>query len=183
MSENTNIAHPYAKASFDFALSENKLQEWQKMLEVLVTVVNEESIANAIASADGAGAQQAEQIADVILEICEGIIDEHVQNLIKVMSENGRLSIVDQMYQLFCGLKDEYERVIPVTVTVSEPLSEQQVSSLTAALEKKLERQVELEQETDATLVGGIVIKAGETIIDGSLNTSIERLASQLRAR
>ncbi|GAM58696.1 ATP synthase delta chain [Vibrio ishigakensis] len=111
------------------------------------------------------------------------MIDEPVQNLIKVMSENGRLSLFGDVYQLFCELKDEYERVVPVTVTASEPLSEQQVTSLTAALEKKLERKVELEQELDTTLVGGIVIKAGETIIDGSLNTSIERLASQLRAR
>ncbi|WP_261836727.1 F0F1 ATP synthase subunit delta [Vibrio ishigakensis] len=183
MSEYASIAHPYAKASFDFALSENKLQEWQSMLEILVTVTEEESIAYAISSAEGAGSQQAEQIADAIIEICQGMIDEPVQNLIKVMSENGRLSLFGDVYQLFCELKDEYERVVPVTVTASEPLSEQQVTSLTAALEKKLERKVELEQELDTTLVGGIVIKAGETIIDGSLNTSIERLASQLRAR
>ena len=72
---------------------------------------------------------------------------------------------------------------MPVTVTSSEMLTQDQVTSLTAALEKKLERQVEMEQVIDDTLVGGIVIKAGETVIDGSLNTSIDRLAHQLHAR
>ncbi|GAD80822.1 F0F1 ATP synthase subunit delta [Vibrio ezurae] len=183
MSEYTSIAHPYAKASFDFALSENKLQEWQQMLSILVAVAEEETIASEISSAQGAGAQQAETLADIMIEVCQGLVDEHVINLIKVLAENGRLSVVKELYDLFTELKDEHERVIPVTVTSSESLTQEQVASLTAALEKKLERRVELEQVLDNTMVGGIVVQAGETIIDGSVNTSISRLASQLHAR
>ena len=183
MSDYTNIAHPYAKASFDFALGENKLQEWHSMLSILVAVTEEEAIADQIISAEGASAQQTEQLANLIIHICQGLVDEHVINLIRVLAENGRLSVVKDLFSLFNELKDEHERVIPVTVTSSECLTSGQVTSLTAALEKKLERQVELEQVIDDSLVGGIVIKAGETVIDGSLNTSISRLANQLHAR
>ncbi|GEM81241.1 F0F1 ATP synthase subunit delta [Vibrio superstes] len=183
MSDYTSIAHPYAKASFDFALSEDKLQEWQSMLSILVAVAEEETIANEISSAEGAGTQQAEELANIIVEVCQGLVDEHVVNLIRVLAENGRLSVVRELFELFSELKDEHERVVSVTVTSSESLTKEQVASLTAALEKKLERRVELEQVLDNTLVGGIVVQAGETVIDGSLNTSISRLASQLHAR
>ncbi|MDN3702250.1 F0F1 ATP synthase subunit delta [Vibrio artabrorum] len=183
MSDYTSIAHPYAKASFDFALGENKLQEWHSMLSILVAVTEEETIANEISSADGARTQQTEELADLIISICQGLVDDHVVNLIKVLAENGRLSVVKELFNLFSELKDEHERVIPVTVTSSELLTQDQVASLTVALEKKLERQVELEQVIDDTLVGGVIIKAGETVIDGSLNTSISRLANQLHAR
>eukprot|EP00487_Bulimina_marginata_P003581 TRINITY_DN18634_c0_g1_i1.p1 TRINITY_DN18634_c0_g1~~TRINITY_DN18634_c0_g1_i1.p1 ORF type:complete len:154 (+),score=39.42 TRINITY_DN18634_c0_g1_i1:61-462(+) len=102
---------------------------------------------------------------------------------LKSLAENGRLAVIRDLFNLFSDLKDEHERVIPVTVTSSELLTQDQVTSLTAALEKKLERQVEMEQVIDDSLVGGIVIKAGETVIDGSLNTSINRLAHRLHAR
>ncbi|MEZ9699304.1 F0F1 ATP synthase subunit delta [Vibrio sp. 10N.261.46.E12] len=183
MSDYTNIAHPYAKASFEFALGKNQLQEWQSMLSILVTVAEEETIASQISSAEGASAQQTEELVNLIIHICQGLVDDHVINLIRVLAENGRLSVLRDLFELFCELKDEHERVVPVTVTSSEMLTQDQVTSLTAALEKKLERQVEMKQVIDDTLVGGMVIKAGETVIDGSLNTSIDRLAHQLHAR
>ncbi|WP_372385145.1 F0F1 ATP synthase subunit delta [Vibrio sp. BS-M-Sm-2] len=183
MSDYTNIAHPYAKASFEFALGENQLQEWHSMLSILVAVAEEETIASQISSAEGAPTQQTEELANLIIRICQGLVDDHVINLIRVLAENGRLSVVRDLFELFCELKDEHERVVPVTVTSSEILTQDQVTSLTAALEKKLERQVEMKQVIDDTLVGGMVIKAGETVIDGSLNTSIDRLAHQLHAR
>lgn len=183
MSDYTNIAHPYAKASFDFALGENKLQEWHSMLSILVTVAEEETIAKQISSAEGVHTQQSEELVNLIIHVCQGLVDDHVINLIKVLAENGRLAVIRDLFNLFSDLKDEHERVIPVTVTSSELLTQDQVTSLTAALEKKLERQVEMKQVIDDTLVGGMVIKAGETVIDGSLNTSIDRLAHQLHAR
>ncbi|UPR54644.1 F0F1 ATP synthase subunit delta [Vibrio cyclitrophicus] len=182
MSDYTNIAHPYAKASFDFALGENKLQEWHSMLSILVTVAEEETIAKQISSAEGSRTDS-EELANLFIHICQGLVDDHVINLVRVLAENGRLEVIRDLFNLFSDLKDEHERVIPVTVTSSELLTQDQVISLTAALEKKLERQVEMEQVIDDTLVGGIVIKAGETVIDGSLNTSINRLANQLHAR
>ncbi|MFA0557707.1 F0F1 ATP synthase subunit delta [Vibrio sp. 10N.222.55.A1] len=183
MSDYTNIAHPYAKASFEFALGENQLQEWHSMLSILVAVAEEETIASQISSAEGASTHQTEELANLIIHICQGLVDDHVINLIRVLAENGRLSVVRDLFELYCELKDEHERVVPVTVTSSEMLTQDQVTSLTAALEKKLERQVEMKQVIDDALVGGMVIKAGETVIDGSLNTSIDRLAHQLHAR
>ena len=103
------------------------------MLSILVAVAEEETIASQISSAEGAPTQQTEELANLIIHICQGLVDDHVINLIRVLAENGRLSVVRDLFELFCELKDEHERVVPVTVTSSEMLTQDQVTSLTAA--------------------------------------------------
>ena len=81
---------------------------------------------------------------------------------------------------LFDGLKDEAEGVIDVTVTSAAPLDEAERCKLSAALKRRLKREVRLHCAVDPTLIGGAVLQAGDLVIDGSLRTRLDRMAREL---
>ena len=95
-------------------------------------------------------------------------LNEQGQNLVKVMAENGRLIALPAVAQLFAKFKAEYDKEIDVDVISATPLVAAQQESLVAALEKRFARKVKLNCSEDAAVVGGLIIKAGDTVIDGS---------------
>jgi F-type H+-transporting ATPase subunit delta len=182
MSDLKTIAQPYAKAAFDFALANKSLDQWAYMLMAAADVAHQPVILQEIKEIDFKGAKNAEAFTLMFLDICEGLLDEHGQNFVRVMAENSRLSVLPDVLNLFMEMKADFERTIEATVLSVEPLTEEQKVNLVKALEKRLSRSVELDCQIDESLVGGMLIKAGELVIDGTLKSSINRLASSLQA-
>ncbi|MGF1737806.1 F0F1 ATP synthase subunit delta [Photobacterium satsumensis] len=182
MSEPQTIAYPYAKAAFDYARDAAQLEAWENMLVVMKEVAESPVIASQIETLDMLGPDVHEAFTQSFLAICNGLIDEPGQNLVKLMAENGRLGVLPQVTDLYQTFKADFERTVETCVTTAEPLDEQQKSSLCQALERKLDRTVALTCQVDKSLVGGIKITAGELVIDGSLKSAINRLASRLEA-
>ena len=82
---------------------------------------------------------------------------------------------VVQQYEL---LRAEAERTIQAQVESALPVSEDHQRRIAEALEKRLGRRVELSVSTDASLIGGAVIRAGDLVIDGSVRARLEKLAA-----
>jgi F-type H+-transporting ATPase subunit delta len=79
-------------------------------------------------------------------------------------------------------MKAEYEKEVSVDVKSAIELSDEKKSSLSAALEKRLARKVKLNCTVDANVVSGLVIKAGDLVIDGSVRGKLNRLASAMQS-
>jgi len=180
MSDLKTIAYPYAKAAFEFAKEKQTLDEWLSMLTVVVDVIEQPQVAAQVQNLEQGGKDESDAFVQFLFSVCQGFLDDHVQNLIKVMAENQRLIALRDVLSEFEELKNENDKMLDATVVSSEPLSEEQLELLTKSLEKKLDRKVTLTNEVDSELVGGIVVKAGELVIDGSLKSSIHRLATSL---
>jgi F-type H+-transporting ATPase subunit delta len=99
-----------------------------------------------------------------------------------MLAENHRLGFLPEISALFDEYKDEAESVIDVTVTSAAPIDSAQQQALSKALERKLKRTVRLHCDTDSTLIGGAVLRAGDTVIDGSLLSRLKRIAFELTA-
>ena len=177
MSEMTTIARPYAKAAFAYALENQAVENWQQMLVFAAEVAENDAMREVMT-----GALAADKLADLFVKVCGEQLDEAGQNLIKVMAENGRLITLPAVLALFNEMKAEHEKEIDVDVTSSVPLSEQQQQSIAASLEKRLARKVKLNCNVDSTLIAGLVIKAGDTVIDGSVKSKLGRLTDALQA-
>jgi F-type H+-transporting ATPase subunit delta len=99
-----------------------------------------------------------------------------------MLAENHRLRYLPEIAALFDEYKDEAEKVIDVTVTSAAPIDSRQEQALSKALERKLKRTVRLHSATDSTLIGGAIVRAGDTVIDGSLLSRLKRIAFELTA-
>lgn len=177
MSELTTVARPYAKAAFDFAVEKNAVESWQNMLTFAGAVAVNDEIKALLSSA-----LAAEKLSEIFINVCGDELDENGQNLIKVLAENKRLAALPAISTLFDALKADYDKEVEVQVTSASELSDAQQSELSAALEKRLARKVKLICNVDPELIAGMIVKAGDTVIDGSVKSKLNRLSDALQA-
>lgn len=177
MSDLTNIARPYAKAAFDFAVEQKALDAWLEMLVFAAEVAKHEQVA-AILRTNGT----AETQADLFIQVCGEQLNEQGRNFIRVMAENHRLLALPEVLATFIEHKAAYEKEITVEVTSATTLNTAQQDKLIAALSQRLARKVKLHCSVNPDVVGGMLIKAGDMVIDGSVRGKLDRLATALQS-
>ena len=177
MSELTTVARPYAKAAFDFAVESQAVSEWNDMLFFASEVAKNDEIVAFLS-----GSHSPEVTSDLFIKVCGEQLNEKGQNLVKVMAENGRLVALPAVAELFEELKAQYENEIEVDVTSATEIRAAQQEGLAAALEKRLARKIKLNCNIDSAVVGGLLIKAGDTVIDATVRGKLERLSNVLQS-
>ena len=176
MSEFITVARPYAKAAFDFAVEHQSVDRWQDMLTFAAEVTKNEQMAELLS-----GALAPETLAESFIAVCGEQLDESGQNLIKVMAENNRLNALPDVLEQFIHLRAASEAISEVEVTSANALSDEQLTKISAAMEKRLSRKVKLNCKIDKSVMAG-VIRAGDMVIDGSVRGRLERLADVLQS-
>jgi F-type H+-transporting ATPase subunit delta len=178
MADRSTIARPYARAAFDEARADKRLGPWLDALNIGAAVVQDERVQNLLGDPGVTPAQ----LAQLVIDIAGANLEQHGKNFVQTLAENRRLGYLPEIAAIFAELKDAEEGIVDVTVTSAAPLDQQQQLTLSEALARKLKRQVRLHCETDKTLIGGAVLRAGDLVIDGSLRTRLDRIATELTA-
>ena len=178
MAEKITIARPYAKAAFQEAKGDKRLAQWSETLRAAAIAVSDPRVHELLSSPAVSG----EELAQLVMGLTGPALDEHGQNFFRTLAENHRLGYVPEISTLFDEFKDNEESVVDVTVTSAAPIDAAQQQVLSKALERKLKRTVRLHCATDSTLIGGAVLRAGDTVIDGSLLSRLKRIAFELTA-
>lgn len=178
MADKSTIARPYAKAAFDAASAQGRLREWSEALRLAAGVVADPRVGALL----GNPRVSPEELARLVSEIAAPRLDEERRNFIRTLAENHRLDCLPEISSLFDELKAHAEGIVDVTVTSAAPLEDTARVRLEAALERRLKRKVRLHCETDPSLIGGAVLRAGDLVIDGSLRGKLERITYALTA-
>ena len=177
MSELTTVARPYAKAAFDFAVEAKAIDSWLGQLAFAAEVAQDTTIIGYVS-----GGASVEQAQTLFLNVCGEQVDSQCQNFLKVMAKNERLLVLPQVLEQFIELKAEFDQEVSVDVTSAVEVTAEQKTTLSAALEKRLARKVKLNCFVDASIVSGLIIKAGDMVIDGSVKGKLNRLATTLQS-
>lgn len=177
MAEEATIARPYAAAVFGLAKGQTGgLDRWTRMLAFAATAVANEQVEALLANP----AITATRKAQSLIDICGSELDDRAKNFMHVLAQNKRLSLLPEVASQFEALRAEAERVLDVEVVSAFAMSDSETQTISAALEKKFERKVEMTTRVDAALLGGAVIHAGDTVIDGSVKGRLEKLRETL---
>lgn len=176
MAEITTIARPYAKAAFDFAIEKNAVDSWAEMLGFVAMVSENETMQPLLASMTG------DKLTELFFGVCGEQINEQVQNLLKVMAENGRLEVLPAVSQLFVEMQRDWAKEVEAEVVSATELSNAQMQEISISLEKRLARKVKLNCSIDTSLVAGVIITAGDLVIDGSVRGQISRMSDMLQS-
>ena len=121
--------------------------------------------------------------AELLLDLCGEPEAQELRNLLMMLADNGRLGVLPEIAAAYETLRAEAEGRIEVEVRSAEPISDAMRASLKSALERRLQRAVELENVIDPSLIGGAIIRAGDLVIDGSVHGRLQGLASALKRR
>lgn len=175
MSEITT-ARPYAKAVFELADADKSYDQWTNNLQFLSAVAANDQVEPLFASPK----LRSEERGEAFLKLCEGNIDDKAANFVRVLAENDRLPLLPAIAELYKELSDEAQNIVEATVSSAFELSADQQAAIQDALGKKLGKTVKVTAEIDESLLGGIVIRAGDMVIDGSIQNRIAQLAGAL---
>ena len=103
-----------------------------------------------------------------------------MRDILNALAEHDRLPLLNEVQSQFEALRAEQERTLDVEVISAFDLTQIQSDALKAALQKKYEKDVALTSRTDASLIGGAVIRAGDMVVDGSVRGRLTKLVETL---
>ena len=176
MAERATIARPYAKAAFEYARDAKALAEWSQGLKTAAEIVADPRVAPLTKSPQWSAAD----LVSLITDVAGDKLDAGMQNFVRVLAENHRLLLLPEIAAHYEEFRSAVENTVDVEVVSAVKLDAAQSGKLSAALAKRLKRNVRMKNSVDATLLGGAVLRAGDLVIDGSLKGRLERLATEL---
>ncbi|MGB5541018.1 MAG: F0F1 ATP synthase subunit delta [Gammaproteobacteria bacterium] len=176
MAETLTVARPYAQAAFLFASEHQVLGEWSDRLALLAAIATDPAMRVLI---DNPRLTE-KQLADLIVDIGGDRLDEKCANFVRALADNRRLGLLPDIAALFEIERRKAEGRVQAELTTAYPASEAQQALIIESLRKRLGREVELTCKTDAALLGGAVIRAGDLVIDGSVRGKLQRLGTAL---
>ncbi len=176
MSDFTTAARPYANAVYDIAFETSSLESWGDALANLTTVIADAQMNELLDSPELGKNQKGE----LVIQVLGDKLTEKQQNLVKLMAENGRLKLMADVLEQFEVARAKAENKIEAEVISAFELSVQQISELVNTLKNKLGCDITLTVTIDESLIGGVIIKAGDTIIDASMKSQLDSLALSL---
>ena len=176
MQDTAELVRPYAIAAFQQAEQEGKLGEWADMLGLLETIVNDPTAKGLVSNPKVAN----DQLVGLILDVAGDRFSSSVGNLVKLLAENGRLGLVPELVRSFNEERARSEGRSDVSVLTAYELDDEQKRTISEAMSKRLGADVNLSVEIDSSLIGGVVIRAGDLVIDASLRGRLKQLAQSL---
>lgn len=176
MADISTLARPYAKAVFELARAENRFADWSAILGGIAQAVSDKGVAAAIGHPSiGRG-----QLGALLVEALGSRLSAEGGNLVRLLSDNGRLKVAPAIAAEFEQLRAEHESRVDVEITSAAPVDAAQQAALAEAIGRRLSRKVQIRWGTDPDLVAGAVIRAGDLVIDGSVRGELEKLHTAL---
>ena len=172
MSAQITLARPYAKAIFSQAKSSNTVEKWSDWLEYLEALTSDSQMNAFIRSPKSSKAK----VTEVLTDVAGNTIGEEAKNLIALLSMNKRLAIIPDIRLLFDQYKASDEGSVNVQVTVPYTLEENEQQAIISSLQSALNKTIHLETTIDPSIIGGMIVRAGDQIIDGSVLGNLNRL-------
>ena len=187
MADNNTIARPYAQAIFDIARDTGTMESWAEGLVIAKKILQDSQLNDFLSKPSLSPEKKLKFISELFSEITDETMifsgnDDRGNNLIKLLIENSRVSVLPEISEHFNLLKSELENSVNVVVSSAVPLSEDQKLALEDVLKKRFDSDIFLQTEIDETLVGGAVIRTGDVVIDGSLRASLSGLSNVINS-
>jgi F-type H+-transporting ATPase subunit delta len=182
MADESGIARPYAEAVFELARDANQLGNWSGLLHAAGRVVSDDDIRRLIGAPKTDIGALVELVIDVSREASAEDIADPVQlsNLLRLLAENGRLTALPKIAELFDKLKADVENTVNVVLSAAAPVDDETKARIAAALKRRFGREINLHFQLDENLIGGARLQADDLVIDGSVRTGLQKLASTL---
>lgn len=178
MAEISTIARPYAVAAYKLGKEQKALAKWSDMLGFAAAVAGDAQMQAYIQDPKVVSSN----LEAAFLKVCGDKLNENGQNLIKVLVEYGRLSILPAITSAFEELKAQDEGTLEAQIIAAAKPSAAETKDLVKRLEAKFGKKIEASVSVDPEIIGGIKIIVGDTVIDASVKGQLQNLAYTLTA-
>ena len=176
MAKRDSAPRRYAEAAFQIAERDGSLERWRKDLDSAAGELDEGSELLAILANPALPLDQRRAVVEGVF----GKLAQPARNLVLLLVQRGRIEQLPRIASEFRRLDDDRQGIVHATATSAAPLTDTEKRALTARLEQMTGGRVALETDVDEGLLGGLVVRVGDRLIDGSVRGRLERLRNQL---
>jgi F-type H+-transporting ATPase subunit delta len=177
MAETATVARPYAEAVFGLADKGGNSGKWLEMLATMAQVAGNPDMQACIGNPN----LGAKQLYDLFVALCKQDLPAEARNFVRVLIDNGRLGLLPEIHAQFAELKNQRDGVLEAEIRSAFPLDNAQITGLVAEVSRRFKRHVQPRVTLDKDLIGGVHIKVGDEVIDGSVRGKLESMATALK--
>ena len=175
MDNNYKIARPYVNAIFNIAVETETLDSWSKGLEILYVVSQSEDFQFIVNNAKISNQQRLNLL---LVTIKENI--SYMKEFLLLLIKNQRIPVLGEIYLLFDEKLKQHNNTIDGTIVSAFEISSKQHLEIEQSLSNRLKKRVNLKVEINTDLIGGIKIIINDKIIDYSIHSSLNMLATSI---
>lgn len=178
--ELTTIAKPYANAVFEIAQQNNAHAHWRAVLEAGASIANDATMRAFVASPNASKADKVKAIAAVFASALGRDLSAQEEAFVGLLLENGRMNALPGILELFDSMSNLRSDAKAFHVISAYKLSKKEEDEIVKDLSDKYKTTVSIDTEIDENLIGGVVIKEGDKVIDLSIKARADALGLQL---
>ncbi|ADI03026.1 MAG TPA: F0F1 ATP synthase subunit delta [Syntrophothermus lipocalidus] len=175
---NKSVARRYAEALFAIAQDNNKVDELQGELELVVQAINAHEELKAYMLHPLIPPKDKK---DVIVKLFGDKISEVTKNFLFLVSDKRREAYIEAMYEEYKAMANEFKNVLHADLVSAKKLEESDISMLRERLATATGKSIDFNVSIDPSLIGGIRVRVGDRIIDASIKKKLEMLKDNLR--
>jgi F-type H+-transporting ATPase subunit delta len=170
------IAQVYARALFEVARERDRLDDVREELHTFVDALNEtRDLQRFFFSPYFSVKEKKEGLERAVQDASEEIV-----NFLQALIERHRMPAIFRIRTEYDALVDETEKRLPVQITSAIELDEQTVTNLGDRIGRQIDREIEVSAAVDPSIIGGVVLRVGNVILDASIRNRLEQLRKQV---
>jgi F-type H+-transporting ATPase subunit delta len=171
-----SVARRYARAIFELALERNQpLESWLADLQAIDAALVDPGVHPTLVSPRLSFEQKRELIDRALTAV-----DPLRRNLIYLLVERGRLEVLPLVVREFRAMMLEHQGIAEATVTTAVPIDDAEAERIGALLGRLVNKRVIVQREVDPSIIGGVVARVGDRLINGSVAGQLAALRQQL---
>lgn len=174
MSEYATVARPYARAAFSYATEHQCLDNWLNFLSLLSLVKKSSDILSS------ANCFSNEYKLNFVKTVLQAYYDEKQINFIRLLMENSRLEAVDDIFELYSSMYEDYHNIAEAEVISAHKLTSENLEKIRKKLESRYSKKIKINNQVDPSIIGGLIIKVDNRVIDASISGKLEKLSHSL---
>jgi F-type H+-transporting ATPase subunit delta len=174
-----SLAGRYAIALFDLANEEKKLESVSASLAALRQALDDSDELRGLTTSPLIGRDEAVRAVAAVAGVMN--LDPITTNFLGVLARNRRLSKLGAVIRAFNILAARHRGEISAEVTSAHPLDDGQVDAIKQNLRTRMGRDIAVDLSVDPAILGGLVVKIGSQVIDGSIRTKLNTLAQAMK--
>lgn len=175
MARHASSARRYAEALFQLADREGAIEPWLRQLQTTAAALSDERLTRALD--DPAVPLDQREHA---IEAATAEAPAQVRNLVLLLLRRNRLELVRQIAVEYKRLHDRREGITPALVSSAAPLDPDESAAIAEHLRQLTGGQVEIDFRVDPSLLGGVLVRLGDRLLDGTVRGRLERLRGQV---